>query len=112
LETSIPFVPGLQLSERLYRDGVAPILVHHFPRLRYAAARLGRGSDVLGFDTPRSRDHDWGPQLGLFFAEADFSPDLAQHIRKLLADELPFEIAGYPTHSSRSPTWASDQMAK
>lgn len=51
-----PFVPGLVLSEPFFRTAVAPLLAAHFPIVRYAAARLGRGSDVMGFHTPQSRD--------------------------------------------------------
>ena len=54
-----PFTPGLALAERFFRAAVEPLLAAHFPDLRYAAARLGRGSDVMGFDTPQSRDHHW-----------------------------------------------------
>ena len=40
-----PFVPGLTLSEQLFRDGVQPLLARHFPALRYSAgetrSRLG-----------------------------------------------------------------------
>jgi hypothetical protein len=38
------------------------------PRLggmRHSAARLGTGSDVLGYDTARSTDHDWGARLAV-----------------------------------------------
>jgi hypothetical protein len=60
---SIPFVPGLELSRALY-EATAPILARHFPDLAYGAGRLEAGSEVLGFDTARSMDHDWGPRLG------------------------------------------------
>jgi len=44
-----PFVPGLELSATPFAV-VEPILRHHFPGIEYAAARIARGSDVLGFD--------------------------------------------------------------
>ncbi|GAA3432841.1 hypothetical protein [Kutzneria kofuensis] len=43
--------------------------VELLPKLRgipHAAARIGHGSEVLGFDTDRSRDHDWGPFVQIF----------------------------------------------
>ena len=93
-----PFVPGLDLSERFFHAAVEPLLAAHFPRLRYAAARLGRGSDVMGFDTAQSRDHHWGPKTTIFVAD---DAALAQHgdaIVATLANELPFTVDGYPTH--------------
>ncbi len=54
------FMPGIELSKVLYEEAVRPILRGLFPGLRYAAARVGAGSEVLGFDTPRSADHEWG----------------------------------------------------
>src|SRR5688500_19140241 len=63
------FIPGLQLSEVLYRESVAPVLAREFPGLVHSAARIGTGSDVLGFDTDRSTDHEWGPRLLLFLAD-------------------------------------------
>lgn len=91
------FLPGLELSRILYEEAVRPVLDTAFPGLSYAAARIGPGSEVLGFDTARSADHDWGPRLDLFLT----APDLAAHgdaIRRLLADRLPKEIRGWPTH--------------
>jgi len=95
------FVPGLELSRILYHEAVRPILARRFPNLVYSAGRVDAGSDVLGFDTPRSMDHDWGPRLTLFLPEATYSPALAEHIRRALGDELPFTIGGFPTHFTR-----------
>jgi len=33
-----PFVKGLELSERLYHEGVKPVMARQFPDLRYSAA--------------------------------------------------------------------------
>ena len=90
------FVPGLDLSAALYAE-VAPILQHQFPKVKYAAARLARGSDVLGFDDSRSTDHYWGPLLELFVSDEDVD-HYAEPIYTVLANELPFEVLGYPTH--------------
>lgn len=92
-----PFIKGLELSQLFYEQAVKPILVRHFPDLTYSAALLGRGSEVLGFDTPQSMDHDWGPKLMLFLTEADFETR-RQEIDQVLRQELPREIHGYPTH--------------
>jgi hypothetical protein len=95
--TREPFVPGLQLSERFFREAVRPILAMRFPELVYSAAHLGHGSDVLGFDTARSTDHGWGPKVTLFVAEADL-PRYREAIVRHLAETLPYEFLGYPTH--------------
>lgn len=52
------FVPGLKLSRLFYREAVEPIIKPHFPYLKYAAARLGQGSEVMGYAYAMSRDHD------------------------------------------------------
>jgi hypothetical protein len=67
----VTFLPGLELCRRFHDEAVRPILAARFPGLRYAAARIGPGSDVLGFDTPRSMDHDWGPRLLIFLDPQD-----------------------------------------
>ncbi|MCX5141758.1 DUF4037 domain-containing protein [Streptomyces sp. NBC_00338] len=91
------FLPGLELSRILYETAVRPVLDDAFPGLPYAAARIGAGSEVLGFDTARSTDHDWGPRLDLFLAPDDAAAH-GDAIRRLLADRLPKEIRGWPTH--------------
>ena len=48
------FVPGAELSRRLYDEVVHPVLSARFPDLPHTAALLGRGSEVLGFDDARS----------------------------------------------------------
>jgi hypothetical protein len=50
---------------------VKPVLDAEFPALAYDAAFIGPGSEVLGFDTPRSMDHQWGCRVYLFLSEAD-----------------------------------------
>jgi hypothetical protein len=95
------FLSGLELSRLLYEEAVAPVLAEEYPRLRYAAARVGSGSEVLGFDTPRSADHEWGPRLALFVAPQDVH-ELAEPIRALLGERLPKTIRGWPTNFSES----------
>ena len=85
---------GLELSRGLYVEAVRPILERRFPGLEHAAALLGSGSEVLGFDDETSTDHHWGPRLQLFVR--DLAP--ANQIYDALANELPVEFAGYPTN--------------
>ncbi|WP_194892566.1 DUF4037 domain-containing protein [Catenulispora pinisilvae] len=95
--TTPEFVPGLELSRRFYREAVLPILDAEIGGLPHAAARLGSGSEVLGFDTARSADHEWGPRLQLFLAPED----VARHRDRLVsafAHQLPKTFLGYPTH--------------
>ena len=56
------FIPGLELAGAFYREAVGP-LIGDVP---HAAALIGTGSDVLGFDTARSTDHGWGPRVQVF----------------------------------------------
>ncbi|MHA1480833.1 MAG: DUF4037 domain-containing protein, partial [Candidatus Thorarchaeota archaeon] len=92
-----PFMKGLKLSKALYQDGVKPILDEHYPELRYSAAHIGSGSDVLGFDTAQSMDHDWGPKLLLFLEDSDYEQK-ADEINTYLSYNLPHTIRGFPTN--------------
>jgi len=98
MTTSRPFMPGLELGRIFYLEAVRPILDRHFPGLMHGAGRLHTGSDVLGFDTPRSMDHYWGPKVMLFLSEPEYSEALVEQIDRVLGAELPFEVRGYPTH--------------
>jgi hypothetical protein len=60
---------GAELARRFFAGVVEPLLSRAVPGLRYAAARLGSGSDVLGLDDAMSRDHDWGCRLTLLVDE-------------------------------------------
>src|SRR5262249_32680327 len=87
-------VQGLELSRRFYEEAVRPILERDFPEFVHAAALIGYGSDVLGFDDETSRDHEWGPRVQLFARESIRKDD----VEARLARELPTMIAGFPTH--------------
>ena len=89
------FIPGLRLAGEFYAEAVRPLLDQEFPRLRYAAALLGPGSEVLGFDTERSTDHDWGPRLQVFLGTDD-AERLAGPVTEMLAERLPAVFRGYP----------------
>lgn len=92
------FIPGIQLCGQFYSQIVRPLLETHFPDLEYSAALLSDGSETLGYDTPMSRDHHWGPRVMLFVREADIH--LASGIHAMLADHLPYTFLGYSTHFS------------
>jgi hypothetical protein len=91
------FIPGLQLSKRFFIEVVRPILGKHYPGLKYSVARLGHGSEILGFDDERSTDHHWGLWLQLFLSEADYQ-HYSSDIKAVLSRELPYEFMGYPTN--------------
>jgi hypothetical protein len=90
------FLPGLTLARDFFSEIVQPLLTEHTPGFPYAAALIGPGSDVLGFDTPVSSDHDWGPRLQLFLPEREL-PERASLLKRVLASELPTEFRGFAT---------------
>ncbi len=92
MKDSVP--PGGELARQFHADVVGPLLARAMPGLRYAAARLGSGSDVLGFDDAVSRDHDWGCRLTLLVNEPD--RDAVPQISQLLERELPESYRGLP----------------
>ncbi|MEY2424505.1 MAG: hypothetical protein QOI61_77, partial [Actinomycetota bacterium] len=81
------FVPALQLNAAFYAEVVAPLLAD----VPHAAARVGWGSEVLGFDTERSTDHGWGPQLQIFTAA-----DAIGDVQGALEAPLPDTFRGWP----------------
>jgi hypothetical protein len=91
------FIPGLELSRRFYHEAVRPLIHAHFGDLPHTAARVGTGSEVLGFDSARSADHEWGPRLQLFLQPHDADKH-AHDIVTTLSKELPKTFHGYPTN--------------
>ena len=63
----------------------------------HSAGLIGAGSEVLGFDTEMSSDHDWGPRLKLFLDEDNFAEN-AKSIETLLKSNLPHQFRHYPVH--------------
>jgi hypothetical protein len=81
------FEPNLELNARFYEEVVAPI-VEPWP---HSAARIGWGSEILGFDTERSTDHGWGLRLSIFVHADDIRPVIAA-----VNEQLPESFSGWP----------------
>jgi Domain of unknown function (DUF4037) len=100
--------PGAELARRFFTDVAEPLLSRAWPGLRYAAARLGSGSDVLGLDDAMSRDHDWGCRLTLLVDED--ARDQVPRISAILEEGLPERFGEFPV---RFPvTWDSSPSHK
>lgn len=97
MNTTPTFVPALELCRAFHDEVIAPQLRAAFPRLRYSAALLGTGSEILGFDTERSTDHHWGPRLQVVLGPADHAK-YGDAITDLFARTLPRSFRGYSTN--------------
>lgn len=93
------FIPGLQLNARFYTEIVRPLLDIHFPGLAHSAALMGYGSDVLGYDTAMSTDHNWGPRFQLFLSPANHERH-HDAIDQCLRQHLPHRFLDYPVNFS------------
>jgi hypothetical protein len=91
------FIPGLELAGLYYREAIRPLLQAEAPDLVHSAGLIGLGSEVLGFDTAMSADHNWGPRVILYLTEEDYGR-LAGELRETLGYRLPFSFYGYSTH--------------
>ncbi len=96
------FTPGIDLARLFYVEQVRPLLDEHFPGLPHSAALIGPGSEVLGFDSIRSTDHDWGPRLQLFLPDAEAGTGKTAAVSRMLTQRLPAEFLGYPTVFAKS----------
>ncbi|MBA8794757.1 hypothetical protein FHX74_002376 [Friedmanniella endophytica] len=86
---------GIALSEEFFRTGVQPLLDRGRPDLPYAAALLGRGSEVLGFDDAMSTDHDWTARVTVLL-----DPDAADQVdgvRSMITEAVPSALGEVPT---------------
>jgi hypothetical protein len=93
------FVPGLELNRHFFHRVIRPLMEEHFPDLKYSAGLVGEGSDVLGYDTPQSMDHGWGPHMRIFLQESDFNKK--RDLDKMFRKKLPYEFMGFPTNFTK-----------
>jgi hypothetical protein len=84
---------GIELCRRFYVEIIEPLMKNCLSK-EYSAALMGPGSEVLGYDTEMSRDHDWSPRVYLFLNEPDIG--LAENIRALLHQHVPQRFYGFP----------------
>ncbi|SDU79650.1 protein of unknown function [Microlunatus sagamiharensis] len=77
---------GKALAAGFYRDVVARLV-----GVPHAAALVGEGSEVLGFDDSRSTDHAWGPRLHVFVAPGDVG-----ETQRRVTQGLPETYRSYP----------------
>ena len=99
---------GLDLSEAFFHEAVEPVVASVARDLRYAAALIGPGSEVLGYDDATSRDHDWAPRALLFLLDdADAGAILAA-----LDDGLPETFAGHRVRIGPSDPGAGDRRSR
>ncbi|KOR90306.1 DUF4037 domain-containing protein [Paenibacillus solani] len=94
------FINGIELSKRFHFECIEPLISRHFPDLRYASALIGPGSEVLGYDTIMSADHDWGPRVLLFLQEEEISK--VDAFIQCLESNVPDEFYGYPIDSKQT----------
>ncbi|GIP39324.1 hypothetical protein J31TS4_26040 [Paenibacillus sp. J31TS4] len=88
------FMHGIELCKKFHFEFVEPLLSIHFPNLSYSSALIGPGSEVLGYDTEMSTDHDWGPRVVIFLQAGDL--ELVNEIRQALQTNRPEHFYGYP----------------
>jgi hypothetical protein len=90
------FIPGLKLGRMLYEETARFIIEGVVAPGSYAAALMGYGSDVLGYDTARSTDHNWGPRFQVFL-DTDLPDRTAEDLDDALRAGLPHVFHGYAT---------------
>lgn len=91
---------GVEVSRAFYESAARPIIDRVLSGAGHVAARLGSGSDVLGLDDHRSQDHDFGCRLTVLVDE-EHGP-LLRDLDRVLEEELPREVAGWPTRFATS----------
>jgi hypothetical protein len=96
---------GIDLARAYHRDIVGPLIRRRWPGLPYAAARLGSGSDVLGYDDLMSQDHDWGLRLNVLVPVG-----VVEEVDAYLNAALPQSYAGWPTRFAT--TWRPDARSQ
>ncbi|GAA2116051.1 DUF4037 domain-containing protein [Nocardioides bigeumensis] len=84
---------GRELCRAFFEEHVAPALDRGVPGLPYAAALLGRGSEVLGYDDELSRDHNHEARVVVLVRDEERTDEVAA----LLEAARPERFLGRPT---------------
>ncbi|HWV22962.1 MAG TPA: DUF4037 domain-containing protein [Thermomicrobiales bacterium] len=101
-QSALNFMPGLALSRTFFQEVVEPAVRFAFPHLQYAAGLFGPGSDVLGYDSERSMDHDWGPRC-ILVIDAEDEQAVGASLRGKISAALPSTFRGFPVLFHDSP---------
>ena len=104
------FIKGIELGQMFFEEVVKPIIIDNFSNLKYDAALIGTGSEILGFDDLVSTDHHWGPRFQLFLSDKDFY-SYKNELKLVLSENLPYTFRGYSTNwSEPDPTDSNNQF--
>ena len=79
---------GIKLCKKFYEQVVKNIVMPISPN--HSACLIGRGSEVFGFDTEISQDHDWSARCVIFTNEVEA-------VRQAMAKQLPEKFEGFET---------------
>jgi hypothetical protein len=88
--------PGVELARAYWHDIVAPIVDAQVPPRERAAALIGQGSEVLGFDTEQSTDHGWGPRV-FVISSAFEDRDRVEVLSRIVDERIPDTFGGFRT---------------
>ncbi|GIO59867.1 DUF4037 domain-containing protein [Paenibacillus cineris] len=94
------FIKGIELCRRFHIEIVEPVMTDKYSFLSYSSALIGPGSEVLGYDTEMSTDHDWVPRVYLFLNQPDIG--YSEHIQSTLQERAPERFYGFPVDIGRS----------
>lgn len=94
------FIKGIELCRRFHMEIVEPVMTDSYSFLSYSSALMGPGSEVLGYDTEMSTDHDWVPRTYLFLNHQDVG--YSEQIRLTLQKRAPEQFYGFPIDIRKS----------
>ncbi|MGO4106246.1 DUF4037 domain-containing protein [Paenibacillus sp. YAF4_2] len=94
------FIKGIELCRRFHVEFVEPVMTSHYSFLSYSSALIGPGSEVLGYDTEMSTDHDWVPRVYLFLTQQDIG--YSDQILSALHEQAPEQYYGFHVDIKKS----------
>lgn len=92
---------GIKLSMDFYHELVEPLVTPLCPG--HGAGLIGAGSEVLGYDTELSEDHDYSARCFVF--TDGYGEEMKEKLRRELHEKLPPAFRGYPTRVDICTAW-------